>query len=215
MPPSAANDHLQTLLRRFPALQSCSADIQTAAERLIAAFRDGKKLLLCGNGGSAADADHWSAELLKGFCSRRPLTAAQQTNLPPELASRLQNGLPAIALGGFSALTTAFGNDVDPTLAYAQLVWTLGSPGDVLVGLSTSGNAANVLAAAQTAKAKGLMTIALTGAGGGALAQAVDLCIRVPATITYQVQELHLPVYHTICLMIENELFGTELLKSD
>ncbi len=204
--------HLQTLLQRYPVLESCTEAIQNAAKILVDAFRNRGKLLLCGNGGSAADADHWSGELLKGFCSRRVLNSQQKALLPPELAGRLQNALPAIPLNGFNALTTAFSNDVDPNLVYAQLVWALGAAGDVFIGISTSGNAANVFAAAQTAKAKGLAVIALTGAGGGKLASIANVAIRVPATITYQVQELHLPVYHTLCLMIEKEFYGTELL---
>lgn len=204
--------HLLRLIERFPILVGLAGQIRAAAHLLTESFNRGNKLLLCGNGGSAADADHWSGELLKGFCSRRALSAEQKSTLPPELAGRLQNALPAIPLTGFSALTTAFSNDVDPNLVYAQLVWALGTPKDVFIGISTSGNAANVCAAAQTAKAKGLKVISLTGEGGGKLATLADIALCVPAKITHQVQELHLPVYHTLCLMIEEDFSGTEML---
>lgn len=202
------NKRLADLIERYPALQSCREPITAAFERLRECHRGGGKLLLCGNGGSAADADHWAGELLKGFCSRRPLTPHQREGLDPALADRLQDALPAIPLTGFPSLTSAFGNDVDAELTFAQLVWALGRPGDVFVGLTTSGNARNVLAAAGVARARGLATLGLTGADGGQLASACDICIKAPAKETFRVQEYHLPIYHALCLMLEDEFFG-------
>jgi D-sedoheptulose 7-phosphate isomerase len=199
---------LDLLLSRRPDLAACADDIVRAFVTMRDAIRDGGKLLLCGNGGSAADADHWSGELLKGFRRLRPLMESERSGLPAPLASRLQRAIPAIPLGGFTALSTAFGNDVDPSLTYAQLVWALGRPGDVFVGLSTSGNAANVCAAAQVATARGLKTIGLTGRSGGKLKPLCETCIRAPADATPQVQECHLPIYHCLCLMLEDEFFG-------
>lgn len=199
---------IQKLMTRHPALAPLQADIEQAFTMLRDCYRTGGKLLLAGNGGSAADADHWTGELLKGFASKRPLSAAEREGLPADMADKLQGSLPAIPLTVFPALTTAFNNDVDPELTYAQLVWGLGKPGDVFIGLSTSGNARNVCAAAEVARARGLSCLALTGAGGGRLAGLVDLCLRAPATETYQVQEYHLPIYHTLCLMLEDEFFA-------
>jgi D-sedoheptulose 7-phosphate isomerase len=170
-------------------------------------FRAGVKVLLCGNGGSAADADHWSAELLKGFRRERPLSARARKGLPRGVARALQGALPAIPLSSFPALASAFANDVSPELTLAQLVSALGRKGDVLVALSTSGRSPNVCLAAQTACARGMATIALTGRGRGRLAKLADIAIRVPARETHLVQELHLPVYHTLSLMLEDAFF--------
>jgi D-sedoheptulose 7-phosphate isomerase len=145
---------------------------------------------------------------MKGFESRRPLTQELRAGLRPELADKLQQAVPCIPLTGFPALRTAVANDIDPTLEFAQLVMALGRPGSLFVGLSTSGNAANVCVAAEVARARGLKVLGLTGEGGGKLAPLCDLCIRVPAKRTLEVQEYHLPVYHTICLLIEDELFS-------
>jgi D-sedoheptulose 7-phosphate isomerase len=144
---------------------------------------------------------------MKGFESRRPFSAAEQAALPPEFAAKLQQAVPCIPLTGFPALRTAVAHDIDPVLEFSQLVIALGRPGSVFVGLSTSGNAANVCAAAQVARARGLTVLSLTGAGGGRLATLSDLALRVPATRTLEIQELHLPVYHTLCLLIEDALF--------
>jgi len=201
------NTHLENLIRRAPALACCIAEIEQVFFSLSQAFRQQNKLLLCGNGGSAADAEHWAGELLKGFRSKRPLPCFEKQLLPPELAERLQGALPVIPLTGFPALSTAFGNDVAPELVFAQLAWGLGKPGDVFIGISTSGNAENVCTAAQAARARGLTTIALTGQSGGKLASLCDIAIRVPANETYLVQEYHLPIYHCLCLMLEDEFF--------
>ncbi len=205
-------NHLEQLLKRRPELTACESEIQTAVEKMTASFRNGGKLLLCGNGGSAADAEHWSGELLKGFEKSRRLSTEARARLPQVLADNLQEGLPVIPLTSFVSLQTAFANDVDPQLSFAQLVWSLGIAKDVLVGISTSGNAANVCHAVEAAKAKGLTTIGLTGADGGKLRKLVDLCICAPGTRTCLIQEHHLPIYHTICLMLEEEFFGEEAI---
>ena len=173
-----------------------------------ASFAAGGKLLLCGNGGSAADADNWAAELLKGFVKKRPLPPEERSQLSTEVAERLQGALPAIPLTSFAAFQTAFANDVDSTFAFAQLVWALGAGGDVLVGISTSGQAENVCAAMNAARAKNLVTVGLTGQSGGRLKELTDVCIRAPASETHRVQELHLPIYHCLCLMLEEAFFG-------
>lgn len=202
-----AADFNTVLFERRPELVVCRDQIAAAEAALLKCYRAGGKLLLCGNGGSAADCDHIAGELLKGFMSKRPLPAADRTGLSPELAGKLQGGLPAIPLCGFPALGSAFTNDVDPLLIYAQLTWALGGPGDVLLAISTSGNARNVAFAIETARARGLTTIGLTGRHGGVLKPAVDICISVPADETYLIQELHLPVYHYLCQAIEATLF--------
>ena len=200
--------HLTDLFQRRPELAGARPAIVEAYELLRTCFRAGGKILLCGNGGSAADADHWAGELLKGFCHDRPLSKSARRGLRPAIASKLQGALPAIPLTAFPAASTAFGNDVDPDLAYAQLTSALGQRGDVLVALSTSGQAANVCAAAEVARAKGMPVIALTGATGGKLKGLSDVCIRAPSRETYRVQEYHLPIYHCLSLMLEAEFFG-------
>jgi len=200
--------HLTNLLHRRPELAGATPSIVQAYEVLRRSFRAGGKVLLCGNGGSAADADHWAGELLKGFCKVRPLSPKERGDLRPALARKLQRALPAIPLTSFPAATTAFGNDVDPDLAYAQLTSALGRRGDVLVGLSTSGNAKNVCAAAEVARSRGLKVIALTGSSGGRLKPLADVCICAPTKETYRAQEYHLPIYHCLSLMLEEEFFG-------
>lgn len=200
--------HLNNLLERRPELAGASKSITQAYGILRKSFRSGGKVLLCGNGGSAADADHWAGELLKGFCKKRPLSKKERGNLRSAIATKLEGSLPAIPLTSFPAASTAFGNDVDPNLTYAQLTSALGRRGDVLVGLSTSGNAANVCAAAEVARAKGLKVIALTGASGGRLKPLADVCICAPSKETYRAQEYHLPIYHCLSLMLEEEFFG-------
>jgi D-sedoheptulose 7-phosphate isomerase len=196
--------HLQNLVSRYPDLGKSISDIQRAYDLFEKTFRGDGKLLLCGNGGSAADSDHWAGELLKGFDHPRPLSAEMRKGLPVEAADRLQWAFPVIPLTGFPAFSTAFGNDVDPEYIFAQLVFALGRSGDVLAALSTSGNSANVCRAAEVARAKSLPVIALTGAEGGRLKKLADICICVPATKTPLVQELHLPIYHCLSLMLED-----------
>lgn len=203
------NRHLAELIERIPALSVCMSQMETAVSLLERTYRNGHKTLVCGNGGSAADAEHFSGELLKGFYQTRPLSDAEKTQVGAEYATRLQGALPTIPLGGFSALNTAFANDNEPELIFAQLVWGLGCPGDALVAFSTSGNSTNVLHAVRVAKAKGLVTIALSGQTGGKLAALADVTICAPSTVTHLIQEYHLPIYHCMALILE-ELFFKE-----
>lgn len=198
---------LSSLVSRIPELSVCSEALAKATATIEKSYLQGGKLLLCGNGGSASDCEHIAGELLKGFMQKRPLSPPERSALPETLAKKLQGGLPAIPLCGFPGLSTAFINDVDPQLVFAQLVVALGKPGDILLGISTSGNAANVAAAMETASARGLRTIGLTGRSGGRLAQLTEICIRVPADETYRVQEYHLPVYHCLCQILEERFY--------
>lgn len=200
--------NLEDLIKRLPSLKPCVPDIELAYSALRTGLATDGKVLLCGNGGSAADAGHWAAELLKSFRRPRPIDDFWHAKLGPRLSAQLEGALPAIALPDFAATLTAFGNDRDPAYAYAQLVWALGKPADVLVGISTSGNAQNVVLACQAATALDMIPIGLTGAAGGDLAEVVDICIRVPATEVAQVQEYHLPIYHCLAAMLEDEFFG-------
>ncbi len=192
---------LADLLARHPTLAGCAGDLVQASRLIAASFAAGNKFLICGNGGSAADAEHWSGELLKNFERRRP--APVDAEQDPHLRGRLEQGLPAIPLTGFTSLRTATANDREAVCEYAQLVTALGRPGDVLAGISTSGNAGNVGLAVRAANARGMTTIGLTGQGGGALKGLATLCIRVPSSRTADVQELHLAVYHAICRVLE------------
>ncbi|MGB8031426.1 MAG: SIS domain-containing protein [Terracidiphilus sp.] len=200
--------HLRDLIERYSALKECQSDIQEAFDLLTATFRKDGKLLLCGNGGSAADSEHWAGELLKGFALPRSLAAPMREGLPPEMATRLQWAFPVIPLTGFPAFATAFGNDVDPEYVFAQLVLALGRTGDVLGALSTSGSASNVCRAAEVARARGLFVLALTGRSGGKLKELANVCICAPAAQTPHIQEFHLPIYHCLSLMLE-EYFTT------
>lgn len=199
---------IEKLLSRYPILTPCGDDIQKAVDALAETYRSGGKLLLCGNGGSAADADHIAGELLKGFCSKRPLKTDARERLGEELASKLQDALPAISLHSLGAINTAWLNDCDPYYGYAQLVWGLGNPNDALLGISTSGNSKNVCHAMEVAQAKGLTTIGLSGKSGGKLKTMASVCICVPDSETFQIQEMHLPIYHAICLALEDIFFG-------
>lgn len=202
------------LMERYPCLSGCGADIQKAADALIACYESGGKVMTCGNGGSCADADHIVGELMKGFLKKRPLPDAQKQamkercpELEADILQTLQQGLPALSLCSLAALNTAFCNDADPELIYAQAVLGMGKPGDIVLCMSTSGNAKNVFAAAKVAKALGITVIGLTGNGGGKLSQIADICIRVPETETFKIQELHLPVYHYLCAAAEAHFF--------
>jgi D-sedoheptulose 7-phosphate isomerase len=209
----AAADTIDTLILRFPALRPLREEITAAANMLIAAYYSGNKLLVCGNGGSAADAEHITGELMKSFAKKRPigpeLDAALRTFGADgcRAADNLQKCYPAIALTGALSLSTAFANDVEPRLVFAQQVLGYGAAGDVLMGISTSGNSANVLYAAITAKAKGMRVIGLTGKDGGKLKPLCDTCLAAPETETYKIQELHLPLYHALCLTVEQAVF--------
>ena len=206
---------MDELLERYPQLSACKEAIMQAFSFLSHCFRNNGKLLICGNGGSAADAEHIVGELMKGFKSPRKLDCECQEKLKDidktlggRLAEHLQKALPAIALDGHPALSTAYMNDCEPLMCFAQQVNGYGREGDVLLGISTSGNSQNVIYAAVTAKAKGMRVIGLTGAKGSKLSEMADACIQVPETETYKIQELHLPVYHSLCLMLEEEFFG-------
>ncbi|MFC4302524.1 D-sedoheptulose-7-phosphate isomerase [Cohnella boryungensis] len=205
---------LNGLAAKYPELSECLPDVRKAFELLQASYDRGGKLLACGNGGSAADCEHIVGELMKGFNSRRELPESRRDTLieayPGEgeyLADRLQGALPAISLVSHSALMTAYANDVEAEMIFAQQVYGYGRPGDVLLGLSTSGNSRNVLRAVQVAKAFGLKTIAFTGQSGGELKRLADVTIRVPYAHTPDIQERHLPIYHAICLLLEEANF--------
>ena len=208
------NEYLDQLFERYPSLVLCRRPIERAAEALLASFRNGGKVLLAGNGGSAADCLHIAGELLKGFHLPRPLPPADRAELTAlygeagtALGRQLQRGLPAIALPGETALISAVANDIDAGLVYAQGVMAHGQPGDVFLGISTSGTARNVIAAARVARWRGLATIALTGKDGGELAKVCEIAIITPGITTAKIQEYHLPIYHALCSAIEAELF--------
>jgi D-sedoheptulose 7-phosphate isomerase len=207
--------HLELLIERYPALAVCESDIKSAIEAIIACYEKGGKLLLCGNGGSCADCDHIVGELMKGFLKKRPLDESKKAEMKEKCAelddvtlSKLQGGLPAISLPTIAALSSAFNNDVDPELTYAQATLALGKSSDVFIGLSTSGNAKNVAAAARVARGLGLVVIGMSGEGGGKLACLSDIAIRVPESETFKIQELHLPVYHAICAEVEEYFYS-------
>jgi D-sedoheptulose 7-phosphate isomerase len=198
---------LNKLITRLPALAACQTQIEHAFQAMVTSYENQGKMLICGNGGSAADAEHWAGELLKGFCSKRPLTADQREGIAPTIADQLQQALPCIPLTSFPGLTTAFNNDVDPQLTFAQLTLAFGHPGDVLVGISTSGTSRNVLEALRVGKARGLVCIGLTGQSGGLMPEVCDITIQAPSDQTHLIQEYHLPIYHTLCLMLEQHFF--------
>ncbi len=209
--------NIQILTDRYPELSVCAGDIVAAYEKMLAVYQAGGKMLFCGNGGSAADAEHIVGELMKGFMLKRPPTDAQKeafrAAFPADadyMTANLQRGIPAISLVSQSAVQTAFNNDVDAAMVFAQQVFGYGRPGDLCLGITTSGNSKNVVYAIKAAKAMGLATIGLTGAKESALSDICDVTIRVPRTETYQVQELHLPVYHWICAALEEAIFGAE-----
>ena len=210
---SASDELLTKLLEAHPRLAACRDEIAAARDHLVKAYEQGHKLLLCGNGGSAADCEHIAGELLKGFERRRPLRAETKERLASQgaegrvLAEGLQQALPALSLVGHVSLATAFANDVDARLVFAQLVTAWGSPGDVLLAISTSGEARNVILAARAARALGLVTIGLTGRDGGGLGSLCDVWVRVPAASTAEAQELHVPVYHYLCRALEARFF--------
>lgn len=207
--------HIDLLVERYPSLESAKNDIVAAYLLLEESYENGGKLLVAGNGGSAADAEHIVGELMKGFkLSRKPETdfaerlVAENQELGSVLAENLQGALPAIALDGHPALSTAYMNDCEPLLCFAQQVNGYGKSGDVFLGISTSGNSKNMLYAATTAHAKGMKVIGLTGAKDSKLKDMSDVCIKAPQTETYMIQELHLPIYHCLCLMLENRFFA-------
>lgn len=208
------NEQLELLIKRYPALQCVKDDIQKAYQIIAECYAQGGKLLVAGNGGSAADAEHIVGELMKGFKKPRKLEKDMQDKLKnvsseygSVLAENLQGALPAIALDGHPALTTAYMNDCEPLLCFAQQVNGYGNENDVFLGISTSGNSQNIIYAAVAAKAKGLKVIGLTGQKDSKLSEIADVCIKAPETETYMIQELHLPIYHCLCLMLEEKYF--------
>lgn len=206
---------INSFFERHPDLLPLQERILRACNTLITAFQNGNKLLLCGNGGSCADCDHIAGEFLKGFLLKRPvdeelknIMVEKYGEAGAEIAGKLQQGLPTISLNTHSAAISAFENDVDPELIYAQQVLAYGKPGDVLIGISTSGSAKNVAAAVMTANSLNLHTIGLTGKDGGKLAQLAQLSLVMPQCETYRIQEDHLAVYHLLCAVVEYEIFN-------
>ena len=205
---------LNELLERYSVLISCKEEITSAKEALIDCYKNGGKLLLCGNGGSCADCDHIVGELMKGFLKKRPLSDEKKAEMKKnfsaiedEVLEKLQGALPAVSLPSITALNSAFCNDVDPELVYAQPLMSLAGENDILIAISTSGNSKNVYGAGKVAKALGVKVLALTGGTGGKLKEISDICICVPETETFKIQELHLPVYHYLCAATEEEFF--------
>ncbi len=207
--------HIDTLIRRYPKLEDTKQSILDAYDVLEECFERDCKLLIAGNGGSAADSEHIAGELMKRFKIPRPVSddfakklAEADPEAGPLLAKNLERGLMAIPLVAHEALSTAYINDVDGYGVFAQQLLGFGRPGDVFLGISTSGNSKNIMNAVAVAKALGIRVIGLTGAGGGRLAAAADVAVKVPETETFMIQELHLPVYHCLCLMLEEHFFG-------
>lgn len=196
-------------MKRYPMLVGMREEIELVFEMIKDSYEKGGKLLVCGNGGSAADSDHIVGELMKGFYKQRKLPAAEKIRFG-EQGEKLQGALPAIALSQHSALSTAFLNDVDPDMVFAQQVYGYGVEDDVFLGLSTSGNSVNVISAAKVAAAKGMKVIAMTGKDGGAMRELCDVCLIVPAQMTADIQEFHLPIYHALCAMLEDYFFPGE-----
>lgn len=207
-------ESLDELIMRYPKLSECGESIGRAAKMLTELYRRGGTLYTCGNGGSAADADHIVGELMKGFLKRRPIPAEDRKNLSSKvengdyIAKKLQCGLRAVSLHSQSALLTAYANDVDASLIYAQTLYSLARQGDVLLAISTSGNSANAVNAAKVAKCIGVGVISLTSESESKLSALSDVCVRVGERETYRVQELHLPVYHYLCAKVEDEFFS-------
>ena len=207
--------HLDTLLERYPALECCKNSILNAYRMMEESYLSQHKLLVAGNGGSAADSEHIVGELMKGFKLPRPIDCELakvcqdiDMQMGATIAEHLQGTLPAIALTGHPGLSTAFMNDCVPELVFAQQMLGFGQTGDTFLAISTSGNSKNIVYAAIVAKAKGVKIVGLTGSKPSRLAELADVCIQVPETETYKIQELHLPVYHCLCLMLEERFFG-------
>ena len=210
--------HIDLLIERYPSLEPIKQELIDAYLIMEEAYSKGGKLLVAGNGGSAADSEHIVGELMKGFKMPRKMTSdfseklrAVDPELGDVLANNLQGALPAIALDGHPALTTAYMNDCEPLLCFAQQVNGFGKPEDVFLGISTSGNSKNILYAATVAKAKGMKVIGLTGAKDSKLMKHADVCVKATNTETYMIQELHLPIYHCWCLMLEDKFFGENI----
>ena len=212
---SRLEKHIDLLMERYPVLEACHQEIIDAYLVMEECYEHDGKLLIAGNGGSAADSEHIAGELMKKFKTPRPVTPEMAEKLKKidsvrgeNLAKNLERGLMAIPLVAHEALSTAYINDVDGLGVFAQQLFGFGRPGDVFLGISTSGNSKNVMSATVVARALGIKVIGLTGAKGGELASVADVAVKVPETETYMIQELHLPVYHCWCLMLEDRFFG-------
>lgn len=201
-----SNDIISQLYKNYPILKESENEIYNAYKTLNGCYSNGGKVLVCGNGGSAADADHIVGELMKGFLLSRKINDTA-LNGDDEILTHLQGALPAVSLSSHSALLTAFANDIEFEYAYAQQVYGLGNSGDVLIALSTSGNSASVANAVRAAGAKGVISIGITGSKDSLLNKLCDVCIRLPETETFRIQELTLPVYHCLCAMLEADFF--------
>lgn len=195
---------MNELLERYPSLQICKKDIEDALNLMIDTYKNDGKILVCGNGGSAADSEHIVGELMKGFMLKREV---KDERIPEELSCKLQGALPSISLVSQTGVLSAFINDVAPDMMYAQLVYGYGRKGDLLICLSTSGNSKNCVNAAEVAKCIGVNVLSLTGEKESKLSEISDCTIKVPETETFKVQEYHLPVYHYLCAMTENYFF--------
>ncbi|HEX8463144.1 MAG TPA: SIS domain-containing protein [Abditibacterium sp.] len=209
------NPYFSHFAARFPDCEPLLAPLDAAFETLKTCFESGGKLLLCGNGGSAADCEHIAAELVNKFERLRPISSSDAEKLHQMwgkdgdfLARNLQGALPALSLVSQTALMTALANDVAAEWVFAQQVWAYGAPNDVLLGISTSGNSGNVLHALRVAKFRGLKTIGLSGRDGGAMRELCDVCLIAPRQITAEIQEMHLPLYHALCGALEEHFFG-------
>lgn len=207
--------HIDLLIDRYPSLESAKEDIIAAYLIMEECYKHDGKLLIAGNGGSAADSEHIAGELMKRFKTPRPVTAEFGEKLKKvdpirgeNLAKNLERGLMAIPLVAHEALSTAYINDVDGLGVFAQQLFGFGRPGDVFLGISTSGNSKNIMSATVVARALDIKVIGLTGADGGELATVADVCVKAPSDETYMIQELHLPIYHCLCLMLEDRFFG-------
>lgn len=201
-------NHLDNLISRYPELKSCEESIQLVFKQLVKSFENGGRLYVCGNGGSASDALHIVGELVKSFVIERKLDGGFTNAVRPAVAEKLQGALPAYALVENSALSTAYANDVDSDYVFAQQVYAYARKGDCVLGISTSGNSKNVLYALEAAKGRGAVTLGLTGRDGGGMKDICDVCVVVPEVETYKIQELHLPIYHTLCIMLEDYFWG-------
>lgn len=195
---------MEELFERYPALKACEKNIKKALELMIQTYEQGGKILICGNGGSAADSEHIVGELMKGFLLKRPV---EDERIPEELRCRLQGSLPAISLPSQISVLSAFINDEDPEMLYAQLVYGYARENDLVIGISTSGNSANIVNALRVAKALGSKTLALTGEKPSKLSELCDVTINAPSSETFKIQEYHLPIYHYLCAAVENKFF--------
>ena len=209
-----ATSILDNLISRYPKLKPHKETIKRASDNIIRSYEMGGKVLVCGNGGSGSDAEHIVGELMKGFVKKRPLQGKIRASLEScvderakVLLEKLQTPLPAISLISQTSLISAFANDVDPNLIFAQQVAGYGKKGDVLIGMSTSGNSKNVIYSMVMARALGIVTIGLTGRAGGKMKEMCDILIDVPEDETFKVQELHLPIYHVLCMLVEDHFF--------